>query len=185
MGLYVAEKNNYDDNFFMHQFNHGEFKVGGRRIPVDGYEVRTKSVFQFHGCFFHGHKCRLNTDSESEIMQERRKRTAEITDYLVQQTDVVKNFHCIYECEWRELLKSDPIARRINSEHEKKTFLRGTGQNGEITEADILNAVKKGPEFFLAPLNVTLEYLNVIESVLASSHRFLKIPLYHGVISVR
>ena len=34
-----------------HQFNRGEhaFRIGNRRLPVDGWDARNNTVYQFHG----------------------------------------------------------------------------------------------------------------------------------------
>ena len=42
-----------------HKFNDTEFRVGRYGLPVDGYCAETGTVYQFHGCAFHGHKCKL------------------------------------------------------------------------------------------------------------------------------
>ena len=52
-----------------HMFNGVEHRIGHRRIPVDGYCASTKTVFQFHGCYFHGHECALNTKTYNEKRQ--------------------------------------------------------------------------------------------------------------------
>ena len=33
--------------------NEGEFQIPGTRHTVDGYDVDTKTVYEFHGCFWH------------------------------------------------------------------------------------------------------------------------------------
>ena len=42
-----------------HQFNGGEKTIGVKQIPVDGWDKETGTVFQFHGCYWHGHDCKL------------------------------------------------------------------------------------------------------------------------------
>jgi len=42
-----------------HQFN-GKL-IGMKQIPVDGWDRQTKTVFQFHSCYWHGHSCSLGT----------------------------------------------------------------------------------------------------------------------------
>ena len=47
-----------------HQLNNTEKRIGGRRLPADGFNAQTQTVFQFHGCFSHGHDCALNRGKE-------------------------------------------------------------------------------------------------------------------------
>ena len=46
-----------------------EKKIGP--YPVDGYDVNINTVYQFHGCYWHGHDCWMTQGGESEM--ERRK----------------------------------------------------------------------------------------------------------------
>lgn len=39
----------------MHAGNVGEYKIPGTRYSVDGYDPATKTVYEFHGTFWHGH----------------------------------------------------------------------------------------------------------------------------------
>ena len=43
-----------------HQLNNTEKHTGGRRLPDNGINAQTQMVYQFHGCFWHGHDCALN-----------------------------------------------------------------------------------------------------------------------------
>ena len=40
-----------------HAENIGEFKISETNLRVDGYDPKTNTVYEFHGCFFHG--CRV------------------------------------------------------------------------------------------------------------------------------
>ena len=42
-----------------HQLNNVEKRVGDRKLPVDGFNPETQTVYQFHGCYWHGHDCAL------------------------------------------------------------------------------------------------------------------------------
>ena len=91
-----------------HKFNDTEFRVGRYGLPVDGYCAETGTVYQFHGCAFHGHKCKLtkhlNSHPYSTIpFDELAKDT--------QQKDRYIRLHgfkliTIKECEWEDRLKS-------------------------------------------------------------------------------
>lgn len=50
--------NKYQQTDIRHARNDG----GEKRVchyPVDGYDGTTNIIYQFHGCYFHGHQCRL------------------------------------------------------------------------------------------------------------------------------
>ena len=40
-----------------HKYNGKEKCIGQRQLPVDGWCAQTNTVYQFHGCYWHGHEC--------------------------------------------------------------------------------------------------------------------------------
>ena len=44
-------------SFIQHKHNDREVVFGKRAITVDGFYIQTQTVYQFHGCFWHGHMC--------------------------------------------------------------------------------------------------------------------------------
>ena len=99
-------------------FNEGEKKLGRRQIPVDGFDASTETVYQFHGCYWHGHQCELTTAAElqdPELQAQRREQTADVAEYLENQlsyTVVTKR-----ECEWYADKKTDPEVKAYLKEH--------------------------------------------------------------------
>ena len=60
----------------LHAANWPEVWLGLRHLPMDGYHPDTATVFQFHGCLFHGHDCRKFEDAWFwTTAQERREHT--------------------------------------------------------------------------------------------------------------
>lgn len=43
----------------LHKLNNNHEKRVGP-FPVDGYDPITKTIYQYNGCYFHGHSCHLN-----------------------------------------------------------------------------------------------------------------------------
>ena len=93
----------------LHAGNGSEVQLGLWHLPVDGYHPGTATVFQFHGCLYHGHDCRKFEDTWlCTTANERQQSTEENEDYL--------RFTCgytlitIWECEWEVLKRSDPRA---------------------------------------------------------------------------
>ena len=50
-----------------HAFNKGEKVIGSRQIPVDGFCEETKTIYQFFGCYWHGHHCVLNKEKHGNM----------------------------------------------------------------------------------------------------------------------
>ena len=76
---------------------------------MDGWCSETKTAYQFHGCFFHGHSCtgkevnEVNGKPMAELLAETRKNTA----YLRHFVKVVE----LWECEWKET-RRDPVVKK-------------------------------------------------------------------------
>jgi len=90
-----------------HAFNKGEKVIGSRQIPVDGFCEETKTIYQFFGCYWHGHQCALNVEKHGnmktlnqvngKLMSTLRKDTEDITNYLRDEGYAMVTIH---ECQW-------------------------------------------------------------------------------------
>ncbi|KAJ8017821.1 Krueppel-related zinc finger protein 1 [Holothuria leucospilota] len=93
----------YKENIFIrHQGNDKEKRVGLRRIPVDGFCQETNTVYQFHGCFVHGHDCYLTQNKSYSIEEQqkfitKRQNTDNIRDYI---KSLGYNYEEIRQCEF-------------------------------------------------------------------------------------
>ena len=58
-----------EDISIRHKYNDNEYRVGQHGLPVDGYCKETNTVYQFHGCIFHGHNCHLTKDFKHKPYQ--------------------------------------------------------------------------------------------------------------------
>ena len=70
-----------------HQLNNTEKRIGDRKLPVDGFHAETQTVYQFQGCYWHGHNCALNRRKEfnekrHKPMVESREETRANTEYI-------------------------------------------------------------------------------------------------------
>ena len=74
---------------------------------VDGYEPETNTVYQFHGCHWHGHTCLKN---RTKSQQKRYRDTCQI-DWLIKNYawDTEYNLVSTWECE-------EPILKRVRFE---------------------------------------------------------------------
>ena len=68
--------------------------------------AQTQTVYQFHGCYWHGHDCSLNRgkDKRKKPMAELLEETRANTEYIRSKGyDVVER----WECEWRNMKKTN------------------------------------------------------------------------------
>ena len=79
-------------------------RIGPAKYPVDGFDSETKTIFQFHGCFHHGHNCRHNPDQTKENpfrpginMDTLLKETKQRTEYFQHLGHQVTE---MWECQW-------------------------------------------------------------------------------------
>ena len=84
--------------------------MGTKHIPVDGFHGDTGTVFQFHGCLFHGHGCSDKKDAGISWLgttpDERRCRTESMQSYI---KDICGyNLVVMWECYWDNMKQSDP-----------------------------------------------------------------------------
>ena len=72
-----------------HAENGGEVRIGN--IEVDGYDESTRTVYEYHGCFWHGHFC--HTGYNPELW----KKTLDREQYI---RDLGYNLVSTTSCEW-------------------------------------------------------------------------------------
>ena len=77
-----------------------------REIPVDGYEPESNTIFQYHGCKWHGCPCRKrkerNSLEEALIAEQRYVKTIELEKKMKEQGFKIVS---VWECEKPELKK--------------------------------------------------------------------------------
>ena len=132
-----------------HAFNGGEVQIGCKRIRVDGFHPPSRTVFQFHGCWFHAHDCIPSYRFPcSEERDERRSRTERVRKYLnaLGYTVIV-----IWECEWHKRKKENPqvIASR---EHWRVDHINAT--RNPMTESEVLSSVQREDLFGLLLVDI-------------------------------
>ena len=121
-----------------HQGNDKEKMIGMKRLPVDGYVKETHMVYEFQGCYWHGHDCHLNqgkaaTDEQGQTMEQRYQRTQEKIQYIQDNGYGVKQ---MWECDWDRLKKEDPAVKAF-----VKSRQRPCDGQFKMSEETILEAV--------------------------------------------
>ena len=132
-----------------HAFNGGEVRVPP--FAVDGWCPKGPNnvpiIFEFMGCYFHGHYCLSNLDPSFEDKRKKRyEKTMEREQYL---KDQGYNVWSIWECEFRKQIKSD-----INLQNFLKKFERPLDKKKYLTEQEIILAVKN--EVFFGAVECSL-----------------------------
>ena len=111
---YVAWKERIE---MRHAYKGGEMRVGRHALPVDGYCSRTKTIYQFHGCVWHGHPCHKTQGythhpyKPEKTMSDLHKDTKAKEEYF---KSLGYNLIVMRECEWE---------RTVDSNLEIKAFL--------------------------------------------------------------
>lgn len=135
-----------------HKLNFGR-EVRAGKYPVDGYSPGSKpTVFQFHGCYWHGHDCDVTKHCKNEKWKSGRiqklKKTEEITQSLEAQGFTVVE---MWECQFREYCRDNPEIRSF-IDSMRPTFFRN--RRGSVTEKDLLNGVVKGELFGMVEVDI-------------------------------
>jgi hypothetical protein len=128
-----------------HVFKTGrECRLGGRQIPVDGFDKANNTVYQFHGCYWHGHaNCFLSKGLSEEKQKERASHTDEIEKYL---GTLGVNMRVMRECEWMCYKRVHPEA--------KPPPQSPAWKQGCMTEEEILHLVISGELFGIVEVDI-------------------------------
>ncbi|XP_052693820.1 uncharacterized protein LOC128172088 [Crassostrea angulata] len=128
-----------------HKFNSGKEKKIGR-FPVDGYDETTNTVFQFQGCYWHGHRCWLTRHiQDDDLMKSREQKTRKTTVYLKRKGyKVVEMRECTFRNNVRSnlRLKSFTEARKSNMSH------------GRMSQEDLIAAVMSDKLFGMVECDI-------------------------------
>ena len=148
-----------DDVCILHQYNNGEVALGGKQIHVDGYFPDSKTVYQFHGCYWHGHVCHLTksvltTEAGKKWIQERSENTIQTTAYLKGLGyKVIEQ----YECKWRALREESSCYQC--KEH---WVVKKPETARRLSQKEILEKVEDGSLFGMVQVDIhTPEHLKV------------------------
>ena len=130
--------------------NGGEKRVGP--YPVDGYDGRTDRLYQFQGCFFHGHDCRLTeniTDQKwLDTKQQKFEKTKRTTEYLKSKGyEVVE----MWECDFDQFCQKHPETHALGWEL-RPTFYRK--HRGRVNENQILAGVRDETLFGMVEVDI-------------------------------
>lgn len=134
--LAITPKSNYDTNFINLQSKIGlrwlifqketnfpniryEVKIKNTNYIVDGFDEESNTIFEFLGCFYHGHKCLSNrmyqcSKNPTDTLENRFKTTMQRIKKL---RNMGYNINFIWECKFRKILKSHPDLKIFLENH--------------------------------------------------------------------
>ena len=119
----------------------------------DGFNAATNTVFEFNGCYWHGHDCTIKPNMRHEALElqiKRQQRTASREKFLRNQGYALES---IYECEFNQLLKEDPELHRFSQERFPKFYRH---HQGRVDEDTILSAVKYDDVFGIVEVDISI-----------------------------
>ena len=97
-----------------HAGNAGEYRIPGTHFHVDGFDVTTNTVYEFHGCFWHGCPRHYPNRHETHVrhydrtMQDVYETTQQKIQQLREQGYTVVE---MWECDWTHLKDTSPDIR--------------------------------------------------------------------------
>jgi hypothetical protein len=142
--------------FLTHALNSGrEVKVMGRK--VDGYHHESKSVYQFHGCWWHGHSCLKVDPKDSKKVEflKRRREDTERTDRMFEESGEY-NLVTVYECDFRREIETNPDLRDFFNNWDPTFVHLGKGKKKKLEQQDVLEAIADGRLFGVVVVTVSL-----------------------------
>ena len=145
---------NIENKHIRHKYNNHEYRVGQHSLPVDGYCKETNTVYQFHGCIFHGHNCHLTNNSDTNPINEKsyvelNKDTKEKEQYI---KSLGYNLVTIYECQWLNTLQTDASIASFVSQLQHRSMAK----NVPMTEQQIITAMMNDTFFGLIECDISV-----------------------------
>ncbi len=143
--------NQYEGKHILHKRNNGkEIKLGP--YPVDGFDSQANVVYQFHGCYHHGHECALTNHVKSRKWHKTKEhlaaRTQKITDFLRSKGyTVIEMRECVFQALFRDSERMCDIAYECRPSFCQK-------YRGNVSETQILNAVRDDTLFGMVEVDL-------------------------------
>ena len=98
-----------------YQLNQTEKRIGDRQLPVDGFHKESQTVFQFHGCYWHGHRCHLTQGKE--VNEKSGKSMVELYDETKANTKYIKDQGYrvveLWQCQWLQMKDTNKDLQRF------------------------------------------------------------------------
>ena len=122
------------------------------KYRIDGYHSESQTAYQFQGCYWHGHGCRLDRNKDAEDKKGRRLRTQRVSSTLKDKGYTVEE---MWECEWRDPMRRNSQIFRFLEEN---IILQTKHTN--LTGLQMLNAIAKDEIFGLIECDIEVPLWN-------------------------
>jgi hypothetical protein len=136
----------------LHYRNFGSEKRVGPFL-CDGFDPITRTIYQFHGCFWHGHSCitkTLKSFKDILIHRNRNKSTCATINFIISQGYKVVE---MYECEFKKMKQNNPALRTFISQQ----FSSFTNKYpSSVNEDDIIQGVMLGEIFGMLEVDISV-----------------------------
>jgi G:T-mismatch repair DNA endonuclease (very short patch repair protein) len=124
-------------NILHYQNNGSEYRVGP--YLTDGFDVNSQTIYQYHGCWFHGHSClkgKQKSSKDKALLENRQKLTQAATHYIKSHGYTVIE---IYECEFNKMKKDNKQLQYFISQQQSIFTIKGvlSGDLFGMLEVDI------------------------------------------------
>ena len=130
-----------------HKMNQGnELRIGP--YFVDGYNPNTRDIYEFLGCFFHGHSC--VTWKNKITQKERYDKTVNRIGFLEQKGYTI---HRIWQCEFQKQINESEQLRQFIKDR-RPTFYQKHPQSCKTS--DILDSVVKNELFGFLEVDIQI-----------------------------
>ena len=130
---------------FLHKMNNGKEKGVGP-FYVDGYEPHLNKIYEFLGCYFHGHHCQKH-DPERES---KFKKTQDRLEFIREMGHQVET---IWECDFENKIKKQPELKEFIL---KRRPLFCQSHPRSVNEKEILKAVLSSELFGAVEVDIAV-----------------------------
>ena len=119
---WVIERNRRNGKYIQlqHALNGGEFRIPGTNYRADGYEEVSKTVYEFHGCVYHGCPCISGSDRGSTTDPITNQSMEELYVVTKKRETHIKSlgykYVAIWEHEFHQLLKENNEMKQFVSQ---------------------------------------------------------------------
>ena len=133
--------------------NGKEVKIG--KYPILGYDAQHKTVYQYHGCYYHGPDCYLTKGISDETWRKERASKLERTRKTTASIHA-KGFKCVemLECRFHKFVKDHPALNEIIYKSRPAFSQQCRGRS--VTEHGILKAVHQNILFGMVEVDIDI-----------------------------
>ena len=143
--------NETENHEIQHKLNSGvERRVGP--FFADGYDPNTNTIFEFDGCYYHGHQCwlteRVTSEKWIQIQPALKKQTEKRRTFLKNEG---YNIISIWECEYDALVRSNSDLKAFSCQRLPDFFREN---RHEVCHQKILDSVRNGTLYGMLEVDI-------------------------------